>query len=333
MPEVLPERVAADSGTRAFERSGLLVVDKPLGVTSHDVVKMVRRALRITGVGHLGTLDPAASGLLMVAVGAATRCAPVWQGAEKTYQGVARFGVVTSTQDTTGEVLERREANLDERAVREAALEFVGDLEQIPPMVSALKVGGERLYRLARRGITIDRASRRVTIAAWEWLRFDLPDAEFRVRCSAGTYVRTLVHDLGNRLGTGAALAGLRRLRSEPFGLTRSVNRDDLTSLDPQAIWAKGGIELEAALATLSSVTLDPRGVEAIGRGAPAELGTPHERGAAPPIGAGPRSVVLNSIDGRALGLGELRPDPRGGGRLLAHPHVVFPWAVRSVGG
>jgi tRNA pseudouridine55 synthase len=313
---------------RARERAGLLIVDKPGGITSHDVVARVRRALRMKAVGHLGTLDPAATGLLIVAVGPATRCASVWQGAEKTYLGTARFGLVTSTQDVTGEVLDTRVVDLDPDRIRSSSATLTGEIEQVPPMVSALKVQGERLYRLARRGITIDRGPRHVTVLEWEWLSFDLPDARFRVRCSTGTYVRTLVHDLGARLGTGAALAALRRLRSEPFGLARCVHADELPSLSPDAIWTRGGIDLGTALATLSSVTLDANGMAAIARGAPASLGTPHPRGALPPIEEGPRSVVFRSPRGAALALGELRRDRNGGEHLFAHPHVVFPWAV-----
>jgi tRNA pseudouridine55 synthase len=315
---------------RARERAGLLIVDKPGGITSHDVVARVRRALRMKGVGHLGTLDPAATGLLIVAVGAATRCASVWQGGEKTYLGTARFGLVTSTQDLSGEVLDARAVELDEDRIRAASATLTGEIEQVPPMVSALKIQGERLYRLARRGVTVDRAPRRITVFEWEWLAFELPDARFRVRCSTGTYVRTLVHELGAKLGAGAALASLRRIRSEPFGLARCVHADELARLSPGDLWARGGIELEAALATLSSVMLDAGGTAAIARGAPADLGAPHARGAWPPIQEGPRSVVFHSTRGVALALGEIRRDGEGGERLFAHPHVVFPWAVRG---
>lgn len=315
---------------RAGERAGLLIVDKPGGITSHDVVARVRRALRIKAAGHLGTLDPMASGLLIVAVGPATRCAAVWQGAEKTYEATLQLGLVTTTQDVTGDVIERRDVDLDEDRVREAATGLVGESEQVPPMVSALKVGGERLYRLARRGITVDRVPRKITVFEWEWLSFELPRARFRVRCSTGTYVRTLVHDLGSKLGTGAALSALRRLRSEPFGLAGAVSADELVGQSPETLWSCAGIELEAALATLPSVRLDAEGIDAIARGAPAALGAPHAHGAAPPVEEGPRSVVFQSPGGAALALGELRRHPDGGSRLFAHPHVVFPWTARG---
>ena len=320
---------------RRPDRTGLLVLDKSVAMTSHDVVDRVRRRLRVRSAGHLGTLDPGASGLLLVAVGAATRCAPVWQGGEKTYQGTVRFGVVTASQDLDGEVLERHPVDLDEPRVRAAAASFVGEIEQIPPMVSALKVQGQRLYRLARRGITVERAPRSTRIVSWEWLGFDFPSAEFRVRCSSGTYVRTLVHDLGQKLGTGAALAALRRLRSEPFGLERAIGMSDLDCLSPDDVWARAGLGMEEALSGWPSLRLDSRGVAAIGHGAPAviaEQGAPASAcgdGSALPIAKGPRSVVFLGPDGEVLALGELERGPEPGA-WLARPHVVFPWALRS---
>ena len=172
-----PARIAAAPGAGRETWSGLLLVDKPAGVTSHDVVDRARRRLRARGAGHLGTLDPAASGLLVLALGAATRCATVWQSGAKTYEATVRFGVVTSTQDLQGEVLERREVALTEAEVRAAAVGFVGPIEQVPPMVSALKVDGRRLYRLARRGEVVERRARAVRVHSWEWLDFDLPEA------------------------------------------------------------------------------------------------------------------------------------------------------------
>jgi len=305
--------------------SGLLRVDKPPGVTSHDVVDRVRRRLRTKSAGHLGTLDPGASGLLVLVLGAATRCAQVWQAGPKTYEATVRFGVVTSTQDLQGEVLERHEVALDERQVREAAEAFTGELQQVPPMVSALKVGGQRLHRLARRGEVVERRPRRVTVHSWEWLDFALPEASFRVVVSGGTYVRTLAHDLGARLGTGGALKSLRRLRSEPFGLEHAVGLRDLDSDPPGAVIERAGVPLAEALRVLPRVTLDAAGAAELGFGRRPVV----EPGAAPLL-AGPRSVAFFGADGEPLALGELAPDPARTGGALACPHVVFPWAVRQ---
>jgi len=305
--------------------SGLLRVDKPTGVTSHDVVDRVRRRLRTKSAGHLGTLDPGASGLLVLALGAATRCAQVWQTGRKTYEATVRFGVVTGTQDLQGEVLERHEVAFDERQVREAATAFTGELDQVPPMVSALKVGGQRLHRLARRGEVVERAPRRVTVHSWEWLGFELPEASFRVVVSGGTYVRTLAHDLGARLGPGGALKSLRRLRSEPFGLEGAVGLHDLDSATPDEVFARAGVPLAEALRGLPLVALDAAGAAELGFGRRPTV----EPGTAP-LHAGARSVAFYGPGGEPLALGELEPDPARHGAALACPHVVFPWAVRQ---
>ena len=304
--------------------SGLLRVDKPTGVTSHDVVDRVRRRLRVKSAGHLGTLDPGASGLLVLVLGAATRCAQVWQTGLKTYEATVRFGVVTSTQDLQGEVLERREVTLDEWQVREAAAAFTGEIEQVPPMVSALKVGGQRLHRLARRGEVVERDPRRVTVHSWAWLGFALPEASFRVVVSGGTYVRTLAHDLGARLGSGGALKSLRRLRSEPFGLEGAVGLRDLDSAAPEEVLARAGVPLAEALRVLPLVALAEAGAADLGFGRRPTV----EPGAAP-LRAGPRSVVFFGPGGEPLALGELEPDPARPGAALACPHGVFPWALR----
>lgn len=313
--------------TSASAWHGLLAVDKPPGVTSHDVVLEVRRRLGAAGAGHLGTLDPSASGLLMVALGAATRAVPVWQGGEKTYEGAIRFGIETDSQDLDGAVIaERPLGDLDAERVRAATAAFLGTLLQVPPMVSALKVGGRRLHALARRGVEIERAARTVTVCAWEWLAIELPEARFRIRCSGGTYVRTLAHDLGRALGPGAALSALRRTRSEPFGLERSVSADDLARLEPGEVLARAGIPIDRALEVLPAVAIDAASAALLGTG-----GRPRVTadGSLPPIAAGPRSVVFRDAEGRALALGELRAAD---GVLLGCPHVVFPWAVRSGG-
>ena len=323
---------AADAPPRGTEAaatlpwSGLLAVDKPAGMTSHDVVEVVRRRLRAAGAGHLGTLDPGATGLLLIALGAATRCVPVWQGGEKTYEATLRFGVVTSTQDLEGEVLDQRPVDLDEARVRAASAAFVGDLQQVPPMVSALQIGGERLHRIARRGGTVERRPRPVHVSEWRWTGFALPEASFGVRCSGGTYVRTLAHDLGASLGCGAALQALRRLRSEPFGLERAVTPGVLDRMTPAAVLAEAGIPLDEALEVLPAITLDEAAMVQVGHGQRPALAPPPRA----PLGAGPRSIVAREPGGRALALGELQPDPASSGRVLFCPRTVFPWAVRQ---
>ncbi|MEX2503726.1 MAG: tRNA pseudouridine(55) synthase TruB [Egicoccus sp.] len=212
---------------------GILVVDKPSGPTSHDVVQVVRRAAGQKRVGHTGTLDPAATGVLVVCLGRATKLVQHLQAGQKTYAAQLVLGVVTSSQDADGEVLARTSAaGLDEQRVCEALTRFQGEIEQVPPMVSAVKVGGERLHELARRGEEVERKARRVTIHDLVLDAYDAdtdpehPRVSFLVTCSAGTYVRTLAHDLGEMLGVGASLTSLRRVANGPFGV------DDAHDLD-----------------------------------------------------------------------------------------------------
>lgn len=315
VPAPRPDGVPADW-------AGLLLVDKPTGVTSHDVVAMARRALRIKAIGHLGTLDPNASGLLVLAVGVATRCIRVWQGGAKTYAGTARFGVVTDSQDTQGAVLATSDARPDEAAVRAAAVRLTGDLQQVPPMVSALKHQGERLYDLARRGEVVEREPRAIHVAAWRWLAFTPDTADFEVDCSGGTYVRTLVHDLGAALGMGATLAALRRLHSEPFDVRDACPASDLRERPAAEVLARAGRPLDRALDVLPAVVLTHAQAEAIGRGQ-----SPRVTPGSARVGAGPCSVVLRDEAGRALALAHLESS---GEAAMAFPDVVFPWAVRE---
>jgi tRNA pseudouridine55 synthase len=320
---MIPARPAPHGrGLPESEWPGLLLVDKPAGVTSHDVVAHARRGLHIRAIGHLGTLDPGASGLLVLALGAATRCAVVWQGGRKTYAGTVRFGVVTDTQDTDGRVLATSEIRPSESAVRAAAAALTGELAQVPPMVSALKHRGERLYSIARRGGSVEREARPVQVGAWRWLAFTGDEARFEVECSGGTYVRTLVHDLGQSLGSGAALASLRRLRSEPFSVEEACEWRDLDTGAAGNLLERRGIPLDRALDVLPALVLGPAPAEALGRGQAPRV----EPGSAP-VGAGPRSVVFRDAGGHALALGELATEGDG---VRARPTVVFPWAVRE---
>ena len=198
---------------------GVLVVDKPAGMTSHDVVDEARRKLGTKKVGHAGTLDPDATGVLVLGVGRATRLLSFSQVAPKRYRARVRFGVTTSTQDASGEVLEERVASFTEHELISTLAKLTGEIEQVPPMVSAVKIGGERLYKKARRGEEIERRPRSVTIYSLELVDLDATNetAELEVVCSAGTYVRTLAHDIGEVLGCGAHLAALRRTASGGF--------------------------------------------------------------------------------------------------------------------
>ncbi len=191
---------------------GVLLVDKPAGLTSHDVVDRIRRASGIRRVGHTGTLDPAATGLLVLCVGSATRLSEFLMGLDKVYEGAMRFGVITDSYDFDGQVVEERPVpDLSEAEIQQAFDRFTGEILQVPPMVSAVKVGGERLYKRARRGEVVVREPRPVTIHEFDLLDYRAPEARFRLRCTRGTYARTLCYDVGEVLGCGATLASLRR--------------------------------------------------------------------------------------------------------------------------
>jgi tRNA pseudouridine55 synthase len=212
--------------------SGFLVVDKPRGWTSHDVVDAARRALGTRRVGHLGTLDPLATGVLPLAVREATRLAAFLPPGEKAYTGEIELGAETDTLDAEGRVLRRSEGPLpDATRLREALLAFTGEILQVPPMYSAVKRGGVPLHRLARAGREVERAPKKVVVLALELLAWTPPRARIAVRCSAGTYVRCLAADLGRALGCGGFLASLRRTRSGPFDEAQALAVAELEAL------------------------------------------------------------------------------------------------------
>lgn len=221
---------------------GVLVVDKPAGMTSHDVVARVRRLAGTRRVGHTGTLDPAATGVLVLCLGRATRLVTALQAGTKTYAAVARLGMTTASDDLDGEVLTTASAaHLDERTVCGALSAFHGEVEQVPPMVSAIKVDGERLHARARRGEVVDRPARSVTIETIMLDRFtpgERAEVAFLVACSAGTYVRSIARDLGDRLGVGGTLASLRRTSNGPFDVGEAVTLDALEA-DPGLLTAR----------------------------------------------------------------------------------------------
>jgi len=211
---------------------GVLVVDKPSGMTSHDVVDRIRRLAGTRRVGHTGTLDPAATGVLVLCLGRATKLVTALQAGTKTYAAVVRLGVTTSSDDLDGEVLETTSAgHLVEDTVCGALGAFQGDLEQIPPMVSAIRIDGERLHTRARRGEVVDRPPRSVRVESIMLDHFtpgEQPEVGFLVACSAGTYVRSIARDLGAALGVGGTLASLRRLANGPFVAEEAVTLDAL---------------------------------------------------------------------------------------------------------
>ncbi|MBD3246461.1 MAG: tRNA pseudouridine(55) synthase TruB [Candidatus Omnitrophica bacterium] len=215
--------------SRIPEKEGILLVHKPSGMTSHDVVDEVRRALRMRRVGHAGTLDPLAEGLLVILVGRATKLFSRFVGFDKEYIGKLKLGEVTTTGDSEGEVVRREKYDtVGSEEVNSVCARFRGELEQVPPMVSALRVKGKRLYRLARKGVTVRRQPRKIHIHRMQVREIDIPYVEFFVHCSKGTYVRKLAEDIGEALGCGAHIVSIRRLKIGPFSLNDAIALDEI---------------------------------------------------------------------------------------------------------
>jgi len=295
--------------------SGVLVVDKTSGPSSRRVVDLARRALGERKAGHLGTLDPFATGVLPVLLGRATRLARFLSGGDKSYDGVIRLGAVSDTLDRTGTILEEREvpAGLDHSALAPHLERLKGEIEQVPPMYSAVQVDGQRLYKLARKGIEVERKPRQVTIHHFKITVIDLPNVSFRVRCSPGTYIRSLVDDLGRGLGCGALLEELRRTGAAPFTLDQALPQGRLEGEHGREAAQKHLIPLEAVDLGLPRVTLGPEAALRVEHGGtvaiPAETTAIEEH------------LCLHRPDGSLAAVARLE----GGPRPLAQPVVVLP--------
>jgi tRNA pseudouridine55 synthase len=240
---------------------GILVINKPLGWTSHDVVGRIRRLTLQKRVGHAGTLDPMATGVLLVCLGRATRVSEYLMASDKLYRAVMRLGVETDTYDADGQVVATRPVNVSESDLRGALTECIGVIEQVPPMYSALKLQGKPLYKLARKGVEVEREPRRVTIYSINLCAWELPAPRdgggglvtIDVRCAPGTYIRSLAHDIGAMLGCGAHLTALTRLASGSFTIEDAVKLEDLDLTNLSGLLRP----MDAALEDLPAITLD----------------------------------------------------------------------------
>ncbi|MCP3977087.1 MAG: tRNA pseudouridine(55) synthase TruB [bacterium] len=250
--------------------NGFLLVDKPTGWTSHDVVAKVRGLARLKKVGHAGTLDPMATGLLVLGLGNATRLLRFVQGLPKEYDATALLGVATDTLDADGAVLEREPMPVTADEVTAVLDRFRGPILQTPPMVSARKVGGRRLYELARAGETVEREARPITIHELELTDFapsDYPEASFRVVCSTGTYIRTLADDIAAALGGRAHLVSLRRVRNGSLNVSDATTMEELTAAAEAEALGTHVVPAARALSDLPAVTVAAELVAAIGNG------------------------------------------------------------------
>ena len=237
---------------------GIILMDKEAGKTSFDIVKKVKHFFLVKKLGHAGTLDPFATGLLILMLGEGTKLSPYLTAGEKIYQATMRLGVETDTLDLTGQVVKRRKVpELGAEFLEQVARGFVGEIEQTPPQFSAVNYDGRRAYSFAREGIQIDLQKRKVKIRSLKILSIDLPDVAIKVTCSSGTYIRSLAADFGRQLGPGAHLISLRRLKSGPFNVKDALGMEELESLTPDAVFREKLIPVQKALPDMLEMQVD----------------------------------------------------------------------------
>lgn len=247
--------------------NGVLNIYKEKGFTSHDVVAKMRGILQQKKIGHTGTLDPDAVGVLPVCLGNATRLADMLTDRDKEYEAAMRLGVKTDTQDLSGTVLEEKPVAVSEAEVETVIQSFAGGYEQVPPMYSALKVNGKRLYELAREGREVERRPRSVSLYRIEILSMQMPEVSIRVSCSKGTYIRTLCHDIGEKLGCGAAMSSLKRTKSGCFTLDTAITLSELERLRDEKNVEKVLIPVDAMFDELAQVHVPDIYIKAVQNG------------------------------------------------------------------
>lgn len=283
---------------------GILLLDKPLGITSNSALQEVKRIFKAQKAGHTGSLDPLADGLLPICFGAATKVSAFLLDADKHYTVRVKLGVTTTTADAEGEVLETKPAEgISESDIQRIISEFEGEIEQIPPMYSALKYKGERLYKLAREGIEVEREPRQVTIHRISMQDYDAPEFEMLVHCSKGTYIRTLAEDIGNRLGCGAHVTALRRTGAGPYGSEGMVSMEQIKQLAEEGFSALDELLLpiDSALGSWPEVKLSPDGTFYLRQGQPVLVPNAPTEG----------MVRLYDANGSFMGAGEILGDGR----------------------
>ena len=240
---------------------GILNIYKEQGFTSHDVVAKLRGICKQKKIGHTGTLDPDAVGVLPVCLGKATKVCDLLTDKDKTYEAVLQLGVVTDTQDMSGEILSKQEVSVSRDEIEEAVMSFVGDYDQIPPMYSALKVNGKKLYELAREGKVVERKARRITIHEIEISKINMEQktVTMTVSCSKGTYIRTLCHDIGEKIGCGGAMATLKRTKVSSFMIQDSLTLSEVEELVKAGTVEEHLVKVDSLFANLSAVTVSKK--------------------------------------------------------------------------
>ena len=246
------------------DMNGIICIDKPEGFTSFDVVAKLRGITKIRRIGHAGTLDPMATGVLPVFIGRATKACDMLPDSDKEYEAEFRLGVVTDTQDSTGAILSECEASFSTAEVEAVAATFSGEQEQIPPMYSAVKVDGKKLYDLARQGIEVERKPRKITVYKIELLSFDekTQSGKLVISCSKGTYIRTICHDLGQKLKCGAIMTALRRTRAAGFSLSDCITIEEAQRLSDPEVLAEEILPIDRVFAFMDRLDLSKRKAE-----------------------------------------------------------------------
>ncbi len=308
--------------TEGKEPEGVLLLLKPSGMTAHDVVEFVRKRLRMKRVGHTGTLDPLASGLMILCLGRATRLAEFLSGLDKVYRFEMVLGVTTRTQDAEGEILEVRSTEgVTAKRVEEVLSQFIGEIEQVPPMLSAIHYQGKRLYELARKGIEVERPPRKVQIhrlTLLEWWDKPVKRALIEVHCSRGTYIRTLASDIGEALGCGAYQHFLVRTQIGPFKSEQALTLEEFAEAVLHGEWERCILSLDQSLPMLPTLVLTKLEAQRVLNGMESVVGT---------IWGYPNLkenelVRLYDQDQRFLGVGIVR---RQGNLWICQPHKIFP--------
>jgi tRNA pseudouridine55 synthase len=288
--------------------SGILLLDKPSGPTSHDMVAQVRRGAGLRQVGHSGTLDPLASGLLVLCLGPATRLSEYLLNKDKRYEARLLLGQTTNTYDTQGEVTARSDLLPTEEQFLAALGPFRGTIAQRPPAFSAIKMNGRKAYELARRGEEVDLASRPVDILSLDLTAWEPPECSLSVHCSAGTYIRSLAHDLGQSLGCGACLSALRRVASGAFGVEQAVSLADLQAAFGAGDWQRYLLPADSALSDWPAVSCSPAESQRLRQGQAVR-------------GAAADQTWARGYDASGQFFAILRADPAGG---LWRPHKIL---------
>lgn len=251
------------------EHCGIIILNKPVGVSSHRCVGMVRKALNMKKVGHTGTLDPEACGVLPILAGPATRASDFLTMEDKRYRATILLGTKTDTLDMAGEVIEQNPVNVTEEEIRATIESFVGNIQQIPPMYSAIQVNGQRLYNLARQGIEVERKARDITIFSIDIEKIELPYVKIAVHCSKGTYIRTLASDIGDALGCGGCISELERTASGPFTLDSAITPEELATLAENGQAEKALLPLDSFFKNYEAIYLDKKRADRVKNGVP----------------------------------------------------------------